>query len=197
MTFVDLITGSASQVFGCKICYKMNINLIIKGTVMETILQEARFDFLSAQNKAFILAFDNEMGRLGYTFGRKIGSGFCWGKYMVIYTRAGVKSDAVYARIYMREHEIVLRLFLNKLDKHHLFLEQAPAYIKEVFTGPHAACSHDRDDGSGNCKFRKSYTLDGRLIEKCNGITFEFHEPTLEKLCDYLALFTEFYPKKR
>ena len=164
---------------------------------MERILQEARFDFLYAQDKAFILAFNSEMERLGYTFGSKIGSGYCWGRYMVIYTRAGVKSDAVYARIYMREHDIVLRLFLNKLDKHRVFLEQAPAYIKEVFSGPEADCKHDKDTGGGTCKFRKSYTLDGRLIEKCNGITFEFHEPTLEKLCDYLALFTEFYPRKK
>ena len=45
-------------------------------------------------------------------FGGKIGSGYCWGKYMVIYRKSGVKSENVYARIYMRDADIVLRLFL-------------------------------------------------------------------------------------
>ena len=66
-----------------------------------------------------------------------------------------------------------------------------------VFTGEAAACNHDRDEGGGACRFRKSYTLDGRLIEKCSGITFEFREPNLEKLPDYINLFAEFNPGKR
>ncbi len=37
----------------------------------------------------------------------------------------------------------------------------------------------------------------GRLIEKCNGITFEFARPSLAAMNDYIALFTEFYPRKR
>ena len=45
--------------------------------------------------------------------------------------------------------------------------------------------------------FRKTYTLDGRRIEKCNGITFEFFDPNVQKLNDYISLFIEFYPKKR
>jgi hypothetical protein len=34
------------------------------------------------------------------------------------------------------------------------------------------------------------------LLEKCNGVTFEFHHPSVHKLPDYMALFTKFYPKK-
>jgi len=34
---------------------------------MDTILNEARFDYLSNDDKAFILAFNDEMTRLGYT----------------------------------------------------------------------------------------------------------------------------------
>jgi len=35
------------------------------------------------------------------------------------------------------------------------------------------------------------------MIEKCNGVTFEFRDPCVEKLKDYIDLFTEFYPAKR
>ncbi len=164
---------------------------------MDAILKEDRFDFVCQPDKAFILAFNDEMTRLGYDFGGKIGSGFCWGKYMVIYTKAGVKSKIVYARIYIRDTDIVLRLFLSNIDKHHEFIEKAPAHIKEVFVGEYANCRHDRDDGDGKCQFRKTYTIDDRLIEKCNGLTFEFHRPNVELLNDYIALFTEFFPQKK
>ncbi len=165
--------------------------------MLAEVLNEDRFDFISPADKGFILAFDGEMARLGYDCGGKIGSGYCWGKYMLIYTKTGVKSKAVYARIYIREASTVLRLFLNGIDQHREFIENAPAYIKEVFAGPHGDCVHDHDGEDGGCMFRKTYTLDGRLIEKCSGITFEFHDPNLQKLGDYVALFTEFYPKKK
>ncbi len=165
--------------------------------MLNEMLKEDRFSFISPENKAFMLAFNDEMAQLGYDFGGKIGSGYCWGKYMLIYTRSGAKSKAVYARIYVRQASIVLRLFLNGIDQHREFIEHAPAYIKEVFTGPHGDCVHDHDGEDGSCMFRKAYTLDGRFIEKCNGITFEFHDPDLKKLADYIALFVEFFAKKK
>ncbi len=164
---------------------------------MDALLNESRFDFLSPSDKAFILAFNTEMAHLGYDFGGKIGSGYCWGKYMVIYTKMGVKSKTAYARIYIRDTDIILRLFLNDIDKHRPFIENAPAHIKEVFTGDFAACKHDRDDGDGKCQFRKTYTIDNRFIEKCNGLTFEFHQPSVDALSDYIALFVEFFPQKK
>ncbi len=164
---------------------------------MNELLQEERFNFISGDDKAFILAFNEEMTNLGYDFGGKIGSGFCWGKYMVIYTKSGVKSKNVYARIYMRDVDIVLRLFFNQIDKHRQYIEKAPAHIKEVFTGPFGNCKHCENDKGGTCMFRKIYTLDGRLIEKCNGNTFWFHNPGADKVSNYMALFTEFYPKKK
>jgi len=36
------------------------------------------------------------------------------------------------------------------------------------------------------------YTLDHRLFEKCNGVTFEFHHPDLQKLPDNLRLLISF-----
>ncbi len=164
---------------------------------MRTILNEGRFDFISAGNKAFMLTFDDEMSKLGYGFGGKIGDGFCWGRYMALYRKVGVKSETVYARIYIRETDIVLRMFLNQIDKHRGFIEGAPEHIRSVFTGPRGDCEHCHNDKGGACKFRKSYTLEGRLIEKCNGIVFEFFEPSMDNLGDYLALFTEFFPMKK
>jgi hypothetical protein len=163
---------------------------------MKDFLHEKRFDFICKRDKGFILAFDAEMSKLGYGFGGQIGSGYCWGKYMIIYTRAGVKSKKVFARIYIRDKSIALRLFLNDIDKHREYVENAPAHIKEVFVGDFGDCKHCHNEKDGRCRFRKTYTLDDRLIEKCNGSTFEFRNPSLRKVPDYMALFTEFYPKK-
>lgn len=164
---------------------------------MRTLLSEGRFDFISADNKAFMHAFDDEMSKLGYGFGGKISDGFCWGRYMVLYRKTGVKSETVYVRIYIRETDIVLRLFLNQIDKHHDYIENAPAYIKEVFSGPRGDCEHCHNEKGGACRFRKTYNIENRLIEKCNGIVFEFFEPDVSRLRDYVALFTEFFPLKK
>lgn len=165
---------------------------------MNQLLNELRFDYIADTDKAFVQAFDDEMARLGYACGDTIGGGFCWGRYMLIYRKLGVKSQTVYARLYLRDEDIVLRLFLNQVDKHRTFIEQAPAHIKEVFTGEFGDCQHCHNQKSdGNCMFRKSYTIDDRFIEKCNGNTFWFFRPTLEHLPDYLSLFTEFFPGKK
>lgn len=164
---------------------------------MKNLLSEERFHIVSAEDKQFILAFNDEITKLGYDFGGSIGSGFCWGKYMIIYSKSGVKSKQVAARIYIRENSIVLRLFLNKIDNHRKYIETANGFIKEAFTNDYGKCNHCHNEKGGICKFRKAYTLEDRLIEKCNGITFEFWEPKLEKLPDYLNLLKEFYPVKR
>ena len=164
---------------------------------MVNILDEPRFDFISKSDKGFIAAFDDEMQKLGYGFGDTIGSGYCWGKYMLIYRKSGVKSDKVYARIYIRESTIVVRLFLNAIDKHRDYVENAPAHIKEVFVGEHGDCQYCHNEKGGTCHFRKTYTIEDRFIEKCSGITFEFYDPNLDRLPDYLTLFKEFFPNMR
>jgi hypothetical protein len=160
---------------------------------MEKILQEERFDFITSDQRAFFLTYNEEMQKLGYDFVSAIGSGYCWGKYMVIYRKSGVKSDKVYARIYLRDTSTVLRLFLNEIDEHRAFVEQAPAYIKEVFVSDYGKCQYCKNEKEGRCQFRKAYTIDNRFIEKCNGYTFEFHEPNIQKIDDYITLFTEFF----
>ena len=163
---------------------------------MKSLLKDERFGFISNKDKEFIVAFNGEMKKLGYDFGNKIGSGYCWGRYMIIYTKSGVKSKKVFARIYIRDASIVVRLFFSAIDKHRQYIEKASSYIKDVFVGNYANCKHCHNEKEGICKFKKTYTIDDRLIEKCNGITFEFHNPNINRIPDYIALFTEFYPNR-
>lgn len=157
-------------------------------------MKEEQFNFIKKSDKDFIIAFTQALERMGYTYGNTIGSGFCWGKYMLIYRKANVKSKNVVARIYIKEDSIVLRMFFNHVTKHSAFIRALPEYIQEVFTGDYGNCKHCKGD---NCKFRKDYEIDGKKIEKCNGTTFEFYQPTVQNLPDYISLFQEFYPVKQ
>jgi len=95
----------------------------------------------------------------------------------------------VAARIYVRENSIVLRMYFNKLEKHSNYIANLPAYLKDVFTSEHGNCTYCKT----LCNNRKIYTLDGQTYEKCNGMTFEFLRPNMEKLPDYVGLLKEFY----
>ena len=160
-------------------------------------LYSDKFDFISVQDKNFIIAFDDEMRKIGYTCSDTIGPGYCWGKYMIIYLKAGAKNKRVVARIYIRENDITLRLFLNKIDEHREYIENQPLYIQEPFMGDIGKCRRCKNDRDGYCKFRKSYTINNIYIEKCNGSTFEYQSPDMEKLPGYISLLKEFYLLKR
>lgn len=158
--------------------------------MIENQINEKQFDFISESDKNFIITFTQALEHMGYTYGDTIGSGFCWGRYMLIYRKANVKSKNVVARIYIKDDSIVLRLFLNNVTKHSKYITTTSAYIKNVFVGEYGTCKHCKGD---KCKFRKDYEIDGVKYEKCNGATFEFYHPTVENLQDYLDLFHEFF----
>ena len=162
---------------------------------VEEILSERRFDIIKEPDKAFIMAFDKEINELGYDFGGVIGSGFAAGcALMIIYGKTGTKSRPCAARIFIGENGITLRLYLNKIDAHRQCIENAPAYIKDVFTGDSESCTGCGFIG-GKCKYKytKTYTVDGRLINKCDAKAFIFSNPSVEKLSDYMSLLAEFY----
>ncbi|OJU10028.1 MAG: hypothetical protein BGN88_03710 [Clostridiales bacterium 43-6] len=159
---------------------------------MENALKEACFDFISDDNKRFITAFTNALKEIGF-LSQEIGNGFCWGRYMIIYRKQGAKSKTVYARIYIRDDSICLRLFFNNVTKHAEFIINTPEFIRDVFMGDYGKCKHCKGD---HCKFRKDYEINGVKYEKCNGVTFEFYNPSIEKLPHYMDLFQEFYCKK-
>jgi len=162
--------------------------------MIENQINEKQFDFISESDKNFIVTFTQALENMGYTYGNTIGSGFCWGKYMLIFRKANVKSKNVVARIYIRDNSCVLRLFFNNVTKHSDYITTTSEYIKSVFVGDYGTCKHCKGD---NCKFRKDYEIDGVKYEKCNGTTFEFYNPTVESLHDFINLFKEFYQAKR
>ena len=106
----------------------------------------------------------------------------------------GVKDKKVAARIYIRDNGTVLRLFFNNIDKHRGYIENAPEFIRLPFVSNHGNCHYCPNKKNDICKFRKTYTIGSRQIEKCSGVTFEFEKPDTDKLPDYMALLREFYP---
>ena len=162
---------------------------------MDEILAEHRFNIISKADKDFVLAFDKEIMKLGYDFGGSIGSGFCWGSYMIVWSKVGVKAKRVAARVFIHDNHIVLRLFFGKVDAHQAYLERAPKHIKEVFAEGHGDCSCSPE--KEECRMKKTYTIDGKQIKKCSGVVYEFWTPTVEKLQDYMDLLSEFYPVKK
>ncbi|MDR3148815.1 MAG: hypothetical protein LBT88_02180 [Oscillospiraceae bacterium] len=161
-------------------------------------LSDPRFDYILPEDKEFIARFDDEMEASGYSANGVITPGYAgapgWGKYMLIYAKVGVKSKQIAARIYLRNDGTILRLFLNNIDKHAAFIENAPEYIRAVFDKGFYDCCHCASKPNGICNFRKSYTLNGELREKCSGEVFQFFKPGIEKLSAYMDLFREFYP---
>jgi hypothetical protein len=89
-------------------------------------------------------------------------------------------------------NSIVLRLFFTDINKHRLYIENAPSHIKMPFINDQAICGHCKED----CRFRKIYVLNGKEIEKCGGSVFEYNDPKNEYIKDYMKILKEFYGKK-
>lgn len=161
---------------------------------VEDFLTERRFDGLCGPDKAFIVAFDKAIHDFGYDFGGAIGSGNVFSPMVIVYGKTGTKSRPCAARIYIRDTGIVFRLFLSKVDAHRQAVESAPAHIKQAFTGEKGACTLCWD----KCPSRPApYTIDGKTHQKCQHHAFYFDAPSVERLPDYMALFGEFYSKKK
>ena len=179
--------------------YKPPADEITPKIRMKDIISEDRFNIINEADKKFILAFDAVMlehGRGLETNG--LYKGYMWGRFMFVYYKLGVNAKKVAARIYVREDNIVLRLYFSNIDKHRAYIENAPSHIKGVFTSAHGNCDHcGGKDHEGSCKHRKTYTIEGNIYEKCDGTVFEFWQPTMQKLPDYVALLSEFYASNK
>lgn len=162
---------------------------------MRNTLSKQEYDFVKQADKDFIATLDYEMNKLGYTCDGNICNGFCWGKYMLIYTKAAVKSKKSYARIYIRDEDIVLRFYFSDIDKYSEKIGQAPAFIQEAFIGDFPSCDHCH--GKTDCTHQKRYTINDKRFEICDGKAFWFFSPQLANLPEYLSLFTLFYPQKK
>ncbi len=162
---------------------------------MENLLADARFDSVKAEDKSFIAAFDREMERLGYTCGQTAGDGYCWGRYMIVYVKKDVKSRKSYARIYIRDSDIVVRLYFSNIDRYREKIESAPAFVRGAFAGDFPRCEHCH--GKSECIHQKRYTIHDTLYEVCDGRTFWFFRPDAQQLPDLTRLFSVFYPPKK
>jgi len=160
------------------------------------LLAERRFNIVSENDKAFIIAFDKAVNELGYDCENTIGSGYSWSHLMILYGKTGTKSRPCIARIYINENGISLRLFLNKIDKHRTFIENTPHHIKNLFTGGKNCDCENRAD-CGFAKARKIYTIDGKTYEKCAHADFRITKPNIDELPDYIGLLVEFCPVKK
>jgi hypothetical protein len=170
---------------------------------MRQTLTSEEFLSISEPEKEFIFAFDDEMTALGYPSLGRIGNGYCWGQHMIIYAKdgvvagGGVKGKPVIARIFIRDHKIRLRLFLNQMEKHTAYLEKSHEEILKVLTGPEGLCKHCHNGQENDCRFRKTYNLFGKTYERCNGEVFVFRDVRIELVPVYSALLKEFNGKKR
>jgi len=73
---------------------------------LSELLAERRFDIVSEEDKAFIIAFDRAINELGYDCENTIGSGYSWSPLMMIYGKTGTKSRPCIARIYILRERI-------------------------------------------------------------------------------------------
>jgi len=161
---------------------------------MEQLLAEKRFNAISQTDKAFIIAFDKEINKLGYDCENSVASGLTWGKFMIIYGKTETKSRPCAARFYIKEDgTTTLRLFLNKLDKHMPYIENAPTHIKDAFLFDGGDCK----SCNTACAPGKVYTIDGQLMQKCNHSTFYFRTLSTENLSDHIQLLAKFFPPKK
>lgn len=164
---------------------------------MKKLMQGQMFGYISDADKAFVVKFDELMQNRGYIC-TSLGDGYCWGRHMAIYVKDGVKSKKSYARLYLRDDDIVLRFYFSNVDKHRRRIEAAPEFVKSVFTGEFGKCGHCHNEKEdGGCGHRKSYTVDGKLYEKCDGFTFWFCAPEIRNMDTYMELFDEFYLQKK
>jgi hypothetical protein len=169
---------------------------------MKNFLKESIFDYITIENKKFIVEFTKQMKEIGFSWDGKIGDGFCWGKNMVIYS----KNKKVIARIYIRDdemkrwgaydyqfrNELALRLFFSNITKHIDFIEKAPEYVRNIFVNDAGLCHHCGE----KCHHRKEYTIGGIDKVQC-GNYFIFREPKVEDIKDYISILKEFYIKRR
>jgi len=183
---------------------------------MKNLMGQERFNIVSEENKKFLIAFDEEMAKLGYEI-YEVADAYNWAKnwikakYMINYAVAGIKAKKLVTHVFIKEDGIFLRLFALKkganslntremarsvIAPHRAYIESAPAHIKELFTIKNSDCDHKHENANGFCWRLDTYTIDGVVYEKCVGKGLDFWNPTIEKLPDYINLLAELNSRK-
>lgn len=154
---------------------------------------------LSAEERSFILAFDEAIQHEGYT-SDGIQPYVCWGKYVISYYRKGVKTKRYVARFYLRSDGLLFRMYFSDIDTHAGVIERLPEEIKATFFSEYGRCKHcdsKSNKSQGKCMHRKTYSLEGRRLEMCDGLVFLFPNHSVEAVPQYIDLLRLFYPPKK
>ena len=163
-------------------------------TNIDELLSEKRCSHLSADDKAFISGFDKTMNELGFDCETKIVSGTAWSPMMIAYGKIGTKSRPCPTRIYLKEDgTITVRLYLNGVNKHAQYIENAPSVIKNLFAFEGGDCM----SCNSSCMPGKVYTIGGQAYQKCNHSTFYFNSPSAHIMPDIQELLAKFFPVKK
>lgn len=166
---------------------------------MKNLLMDEKYSFVSPNDKDFIIAFTEVMKDIGFE-NNGIEKYVCWGKYMIAFAKAGLKTKKVVSRFYLRDGCVIFRLYFSNIDGHRETIENAPDFIKSAFTGSQGNCRHCNNkckDKNGNCSHRKTYTIDGQTYEKCDGEVFLFENHEMKNIPEYIELLKTFYPGKK
>lgn len=168
---------------------------------MENLLADEKYSFIGEKEKEFIIAFDEAITKVGYE-SNGIQPYVCLGKYKIEYSKTGLKNKKFVARFYFRDNGIVLRLYFTNIDKHREYIEKSPDFIKTPFINDVGKCKQcDKSGGGigkkGKCSFKKSYTLDNVLREKCAGENYYFDSSDIAYIPHYINLLATFYPDKK
>jgi len=168
---------------------------------MKDLLSDEKYNFISEKEKDFIIAFNDAITEAGYE-SHGIQPYVCLGKYKIEYSKAGLKNKKFVARFYFRDSGIVLRLYFTNIDKHREYIEKSPEFIKNPFINGVGKCKQcDKSGGGmgkkGKCSFKKSYTIDNVLYEKCAGENYYFDSKDIANIPRYIELLTTFCPDRK
>ena len=129
-------------------------------------MEQEKFNSVLHNNKKFLIAFDEEMAKLGYEI-YEVTDAYNWAKnwvkakYMINYKKIGVKTKKLVAHVFIKEDGLFLRLFalkngfkcLNTREKersviapHRAYIENAPAHIKKLFTIKNSDCDNKHEN---------------------------------------------------
>jgi len=184
---------------------------------MADLMAQEKFSIVSNADKTLLIALDEEMAKLGYGIYESIDA-WEWSKnwfkarYQINYTITKMKKRKYMAHVFIKDDGsvILLRLLTEKIganshntrqescsfiDPHREYIENAPAHVKELFTKK-SDCNHTHENENGFCWRLDTYTINNVVYEKCVGKGFDFWNPTMEKLPDYMDLLSELKPKK-
>lgn len=168
---------------------------------MRNLLLDEKYNFVSKEDKDFIIAFDDAIIKAGYQ-SNGINPYVCFGKYKIEYSKVGLKNKKFVARFYFRDNGIVLRLYFTDIDKHREYIENAPEFIKNPFINEVGTCKQcDKNGGGigkkGKCSFKKSYIINSVPYEKCAGENYYFDSHDIDNIPKFIELLTLFYPDKK